>query len=217
MHSITFQPLMPESYHPDYSEHSDEQLDELLCEYVDGTMDPAVRAAFEEYLEANPDLANHARCLCQTQALLCSYGCRHPNEETIQDQIRRRVAGELVRQDRTEAVFVERLGRAALLTSSVSMVLILTMMVGFTAVKKANHKDMVASGEDTQSRSMSTQADAYGQPASSLPLEWNQDMARWSLMGPSKILPEIDMTPIGWHAAAMDTLSSGRFQLISTP
>lgn len=207
---------MPESYYPDYSEHSDEQLDELLCEYVDGTMDPAVRAAFEEYLEANPELANHARCLRQTQALLCSYGCRHPHTESIQDQIRRRVAGELVRQDRTEAVFVERLGRAAMLTSSVSMVLILTMMVGFTAAKKVRNTEMVAASEDETPRSMSTQADAYGQPASSLPLEWNQDMARWSLMGPAKVLPEIDMVPIGWHAAKMDSLHSG-YRLVSTP
>ncbi len=46
-------------------------LNEWLCEYVDGTMDPSVRAVFDEYLEANPKLAEHVEQLCRTRSLLC--------------------------------------------------------------------------------------------------------------------------------------------------
>ena len=207
---------MPESYHPDYSEHSDVQLDELLCEYVDGTMDSAVRAAFEEYLESNPDLAHHARCLRQTRRMLCSYGCRHPKEESVQDQIRRRVAGELVRQDRSEAVLVQRLGHAAMLTSTVSLVVILAMMAGFTAARQAHLIEQPGFGDELD-LSMTLPADAYGQPGSAVPLEWTADLDRWSLMGPSRILPEIDMIPLGWHAAQLDSLGRTGFQLVSSP
>jgi len=204
---------MPESYH---SDHSDEQLDELLCEYVDGTMDPSVRAAFEEYLEANPELARHARCLCQTRIMLCSYGCRHPNEESLQDQIKRRVAGELFRQDRTEAVFVQRLGRAAMLTSSVSLMLILGMTIGLTAVRQARINDSAELAGNEVEKSMTMPLDAYGQPAA-LPLEWNTELIKWSLLGPAHILPEIDLVPIGWRAAPVDSLSRSAFRLLSTP
>lgn len=207
---------MPESYYSDYSDHSDEQLDELLCEYVDGTMDPSVRAAFEEYLAANPELAQHARCLSQTRTLLCSYGCRHPNELSLQDQIKRRVAGELFRQDRSEAVFVHRLGRAAMLTSTVSLVLILGMTIGLTAVRQVSISEpLVTTGGDTED-SMTMPTDAYARSAS-LPLEWNQDLIKWSLLGPSSILPEIDLVPIGWRAATVDSLHRPSFRLVSTP
>ncbi len=46
-------------------------LNEWLCEYVDGTMDPSVRAVFDEYLEGNPKLAEHVEQLCRTRSLLC--------------------------------------------------------------------------------------------------------------------------------------------------
>ena len=46
-------------------------LNEWLCEYVDGTMDPSLRAVFDEYLKANPELAEHVERLCRTRTLLC--------------------------------------------------------------------------------------------------------------------------------------------------
>ena len=206
---------MPESYYPDYSEHSDEQLDELLCEYVDGTMDPTVRVAFEEYLAVNPELARHARCLCETRVMLCSYGCRHPKEESIQDQIRKRIAGELVRQDRTEAVFVQRLGNAAMLTSTVSLVVILAMVAGFSAARGVYSSNSSTSIEEDGS--MTLPADAYYKPGAAVPLEWSSDLVRWSFMGPSRILPEIDMVPLGWKAARLDSMSQVSYQLVASP
>jgi hypothetical protein len=51
-----------------------EWLDEWLCEYVDGTMDPALEIVFEEYVEANPDLKAHVERLQETRQLLCDCG-----------------------------------------------------------------------------------------------------------------------------------------------
>jgi hypothetical protein len=53
-----------------------EWLDEWLCEYVDGTMDPSVEAVFEQYVEANPELKAHVERLRQTREILC--GCDAP-------------------------------------------------------------------------------------------------------------------------------------------
>jgi anti-sigma factor RsiW len=46
-------------------------LDEWLCEYVDGTMDPSLEAVFEQYVEANPELKAHVERLQKTRDLLC--------------------------------------------------------------------------------------------------------------------------------------------------
>jgi len=45
-------------------------LDEWLCEYVDGTMDPSLQATFEKYVEANPELKAHIEQLNETRDLL---------------------------------------------------------------------------------------------------------------------------------------------------
>lgn len=62
---------------PDDGTPSYEWLDEWLCEYVDGTMDPSVEAVFEQYVEANPELKAHVERLRQTRDLLC--GCDAPD------------------------------------------------------------------------------------------------------------------------------------------
>lgn len=74
-----------------------ETLDELLCEYVDGTMDPSVRVVFEEYLAANPDIAAKAGCLKQTRSLLCQYGCHVEAPKGMHMRLRSRLACEMMR------------------------------------------------------------------------------------------------------------------------
>lgn len=59
-------------------------LDEWLCEYVDGTMDPSLEAVFEKYVEANPELRAHVKRLRQTRELLC--GCDLPEEPSSETQ-----------------------------------------------------------------------------------------------------------------------------------
>jgi len=59
-------------------------IDEWLCEYVDGTMDPALEAVFTSYVEANPQLKEHIEELQQTRDLLNQ--CRLPCEASAPDQ-----------------------------------------------------------------------------------------------------------------------------------
>lgn len=68
---------MAESYDDANRDAVPPELDEYICEYVDGTMDPAVREAFEEYLEANPSVASHVECLKEATAILkaCADQC----------------------------------------------------------------------------------------------------------------------------------------------
>ena len=78
----------------DFSDDDFSDLDEWLCEYVDGTIDPAARRAFEEYMRANPALAQHVQRLFQARNLLCTYGCRHQAPTGLQPRLHRRLAVE---------------------------------------------------------------------------------------------------------------------------
>ncbi len=78
----------------DFSGDDFSDLDEWLCEYVDGTIDPVARRAFEEYMRANPALAQHVQRLFQARNLLCTYGCRHQAPMGLQPRLHRRLAVE---------------------------------------------------------------------------------------------------------------------------
>ncbi len=60
-------------------------MDEFLCEYVDGTMDYSVRAAFEECLKCDSSLAKKVKHLRGTRRLLSKHSFRAPKD------LRRRV------------------------------------------------------------------------------------------------------------------------------
>lgn len=77
-------------------DHEFSDLDEWLCEYVDGTIDPVVREALEEYMQVNPALACHVERLLETRHLLCRYGCRHQAPKGLQPRLRQRVTSEYV-------------------------------------------------------------------------------------------------------------------------
>lgn len=90
-------------------------LDEYVTEYLDGTMDPAVQEAFEEYLEANPHLLEYVCCLndvrCALQDLNCS--CQAPSG--VQAKLRRRVSGDMVAEEcGSRSSTAERLGTLTL-------------------------------------------------------------------------------------------------------
>lgn len=68
----------------DDGDASYEWLDEWLCEYVDGTMDPSLEVVFEEYVEANPELKAHVQRLRQTRELLG--GCDFSDEPPASTQ-----------------------------------------------------------------------------------------------------------------------------------
>ena len=69
-------------------------LSEFLCEYVDGTMHPSARSAFDECLRGNPALRRHVRRLQATRQALCSYGCDVHAPCNLRDQLHARLAGE---------------------------------------------------------------------------------------------------------------------------
>jgi anti-sigma factor RsiW len=114
---------------PDDGAPSYKWLDEWLCEYVDGTMDPSVEAVFEQYVEANPELKAHVRRLRQTRELLC--GCDAPNACSADPQWEGREAEEAL-HEATAVRPKETEGRAAAVAGLVTSVAV-ALVVGFLA------------------------------------------------------------------------------------
>lgn len=205
---------MPKGYYPELPDSVDDALDELLCEYVDGTMDPTVQTVFEEYLEANPDLAAHVRCLCDTRKMLCRVGACHCASVSLQAQLRIKLANELVRKSRTSAAVWSRLGNAALLTSTVGLFLIVGMMAGISTLQ---HTVVVGSQESTTrierpSTGMEILSDAHVYLGRTVPLE-QLGRSNWAgIFGPVSALPVVAragyMTPMRWPYQGNDTLRS---------
>ena len=109
-----------------------EWLDEWLCEYVDGTMDPSLEAVFEQYVEANPELKAHIQRLKETRRLLCE--CGLPNEpsadvkEDICTEARCDSSSSLPLSD----LFPDRPAATFGLVSSVAVALVVGFLVGAT-------------------------------------------------------------------------------------
>ncbi|NNE36292.1 MAG: hypothetical protein HKN13_13730 [Rhodothermales bacterium] len=71
------------------------ELDDYICDYVDGSMDDSVREVFEEFLQANPNvrahvcrvaqtaelLREHSRCLCAPDGFDTRLKCAVENED----------------------------------------------------------------------------------------------------------------------------------------
>lgn len=79
-------------------EHEFADLDEWLCEYVDGTIDPVVCQALEEYMQHNEELASHVERLREARHLLCQYGCSYQAPSGLQPRLRRRLATEIIQE-----------------------------------------------------------------------------------------------------------------------
>ena len=71
-------------------------LDEFLVEYVDGTMDPVVREAFEEFLRVYPEVAEQVDCLASVRSELCRLGdkCRCHAPPGFQDRLKEQLLEE---------------------------------------------------------------------------------------------------------------------------
>ena len=211
---------MPKGYYPEETEFVDEQLDELLCEYVDGTMDATVRSAFEEYLSANPELAAHARCLSETRDMLCDVGACRCASAGMQAQLRLRLANELARSERSAVVVSNRLGNFAMLMSVLGLVLILGMMAGLTVVQRTvvDGLEDVVVDDSFLSTEMALPIDAHGTMNGSLLLELFPGQTGSGFWGPVSALPVISragaMTPVYWPWDA-DRNARARYTVIS--
>ncbi len=112
---------MTDGYHD--SENEDfSDLDEWLCEYVDGTIDAAARHALEDYMRVNPALAHHVQRLLQAKNLLCLYGCRHQAPHSLQPRLHERLARESHGIPMHGAAFLtSRLGKVATFSAVVAL------------------------------------------------------------------------------------------------
>jgi hypothetical protein len=129
--------------------------DELLCEYVDGTMDPAVRQVFEEYLRANPAVAHYVACLCRTRQLLHQHGaCRLRAPEGFQARLRQRLACEMMREQRILDYLSLPL-RGVTVLASAAVILFLVGMYTGTRLYAENATQSSSTTEISSTRSFS--------------------------------------------------------------
>lgn len=188
---------MCEGYHVS-GDDDQSGLDELLCEYVDGTMDPAVRDVFEEYLRANPELADHVARLHETRMLLCRYGCQCSAPRGLQSRLRRQLYCEMMRTQ--EPLFTDaanRLRAAASVTSAVAVFATVCMLAGMTLFA-----DESTSGFPTQSASVGGSLRSWGSSAQATAI----------------VLPEAPYSPMQpRRAAERPPISSGKHALAGTP
>lgn len=106
-------------------------LDELLCEYVDGTMDATVRQAFEEYLDTDPVLAQQVDRLRCTRTLLCRHGCQVRTPRGLHARVRRRLAWEMVHDEPPYfSQAASRLGAFVAIGSVVAAAVMVSLLVG---------------------------------------------------------------------------------------
>ena len=101
LHGTSYGLLMGSGYHGEIpgdrvlkGDSANSWLDELLCEYVDGTMDRVVRSAFEECMTKDACLAQLVERLRCMRLLLCQHRCRAPRD--LQARILERLQQEMV-------------------------------------------------------------------------------------------------------------------------
>lgn len=72
----------------------DQLLDELMCEYVDGTMDPSIKKVFDELVRANPVVARSCNCAREVQSILKNAGHHVCAPHQFQSRLRARLNAE---------------------------------------------------------------------------------------------------------------------------
>lgn len=104
-------------------------LNEWLCEYVDGTMDPSLQAVFEEYVRANPELEEHIERLRHTRELLCRCSDQHHVTDEMRARVQGQVECEMLRSPRSLSGTVKRYP-VTTVASSVVVALVVGMFAG---------------------------------------------------------------------------------------
>jgi len=125
-----------------------EWLDEWLCEYVDGTMDPSVEAVFEQYVEANPKLKAHVERLRQTRELLC--GCEEADASPTRTAVEatREVEEEVLR-DSVPGLFAEQNAGRPVAAFGLASSIVVALVVGFLAGSMLVDPATLSSGPTT--------------------------------------------------------------------
>ncbi len=144
---------MPNGYSDSKQYDAPNLEDEFLCEYVDGTMDPLVRDAFEEYVRVNPGMEEHIECLRRTRRLLCRYACRCRAPSDLHDRLRNRIPGDTSHPGIPLPVASEDAAKGTIaLSYAVTVVLMLGLVLGASGVQSGNEYGQMASSAMTVSR-----------------------------------------------------------------
>lgn len=190
---------MDQRYDEADPDHSADALDEYLCEYVDGSMDPVVKEAFEEYLAANPELAEHVACLCRTRNLLAHSCACSVSSERLKERLHLEIARDLMGEsDGASNWALPRLGSLATLTSSLCLMVLLGMVFGTALVEERSPRAWAADRP-----AIAAPSDAHGIRTAGLSSAQAQT-ASWGLPAPRQslpvVLPSRAMTPISSSA-----------------
>ena len=117
---------MAEGYNFDFSD-----LEEYFVDYVDGSMDPKVKEAFEEFLRSNPDASVQIAELLRVRKQLCSLGsqcqCSAPEgfQSRLSTKLRDHIACEFIP---TTSAFSQLTPGLNLVARSMSLVLFFTAL-----------------------------------------------------------------------------------------
>ena len=86
---------MDNFYNSDNADNSDKPSDsafhELICEYVDGTMDPDVELVFQEWLRQDPEIEAYVMKLKEAHQLLVSCSGAQCTSDEFQARLRKRL------------------------------------------------------------------------------------------------------------------------------
>ena len=109
------------------------ELDEYICDYVDGTMESSVCDAFEEYLAANPAVAAHVERLIQTTNILnaCADQCPCVADD-FQSRLKCAVENECMPEAESGA-WLDRLTGVVLVSSAVTFLCLVVLAPGRVA------------------------------------------------------------------------------------
>lgn len=163
--------------------------DELLCEYVDGTMDPLIREVFEEYLRLNPEMKEHVECLRRTRKLLCHFGCRCRAPRDLHERLRREISCELMRAKVPfHLVLSDRLRSFATVTSTMAFLVLVAMIAGVTVFEGDRPTTSVVGQADIFRLGQSWHP-RVDRPA--IPIEYRASYSRLSTLAPLTTLRSI--------------------------
>ncbi len=147
-----------------------EWLDEWLCEYVDGTMDPSLEAVFEQYVEANPELKAHVERLRETRDLLCDCGMPKEVSSDLESEICAEVECDMLQSEVSVSdALWDRPFAAVGVVSSIAVALVVGFLVGATMVDPAPLTDSSSSPDRVATDTRSPRTVQTPNPSSEVP------------------------------------------------
>lgn len=211
---------MDDQHYPAGDECPYSWLNEWLCEYVDGTMDPSLQRMFEAYVQANPELKEHIQELKRTRHLLCR--CSDP--PSASDEVRARVQGkvecEMLRTPRSLKGTIKEYP-VTTMASSMAVALVIGMFAGATFLApsslspvSAAEDPAVVSQDTTAERSRSEQPPVLRSTTRSLPT-----FRAFEPSGQEDLLPQwlIEERHPPMYTVAPDTTSAGYERVRASP